>query len=259
VRARLIGVVCLAVAALVVSAVTPASVLGAGATFPVEIVYKGSYEYHEKAEEGGTVISYINQDLTWDWSASGSVPISGGSSTKMYGVKELRGHLTVSGIGSETGGYATGQTCKYRAGDYLASTPIQVKLQVDPGGLQAGYGLGIPGAVARCNGGPGRHPEDVLYCDLTLCEGGICPATPPAIDSAAKFKPPVETAFEPTTDYTKTGYVPIDKKLSSSEVNYDLPADLGSVSTTCHVLKGYVDETERISISSTVYVFIKKS
>lgn len=249
---------CFIVAAVVVSAVAPATVIAAGAAFPVEIVYKGTYEYHEKAENGGTVVSYTNQDLTWHWTASGSVSVYGGSNTKMYGVKELRGHLSVSGIETETGNSGPGQTCNYKAGALSASAPIQVSLREDHGDLQAGYGVSIPEAAASCNGGPRGGPVDVLDCDLNLCEAGICPAAPPAISSAAKFKPPVETAFAPTTDYTKTGYVPFNKKLGSSEVKYDLPANLGSLTTTCHVLNSNVEETEKISISSTVYVFLNK-
>ena len=248
---------CLVVAAVGFSAVAPATVPAAGATqIPVEIIYKGTYEYHEKAENGGLVVSYVNQDVTWCWRASGSVPlvpVSSGSKTKLYGVKDLRGHLSVSGISSDTGNSAPAQTCHYKAGALSASSPIEVSLRENHGALEAGYGVGIPEVAASCDGGAYSGPSDVLNCDLDLCEAGICAAAPPAITSAAKDRPPIETAFKPTTDYTKTGYVSLNK-LGWSDVKYDLPAKLGSVSTTCNRLNNYYDESERISISSSVYV-----
>ena len=155
VRARLVSLLCLVVAGVAVGAAAPASVLAESSIpIPVVIVYQGSYEYHEMATRAGTVESYVNQTVEWEWSAQGNVPISFNGS-RTYGVANLRGALIVSGASS--GGAAN---CTYSAGSG-ASAPIRVSLLDDHGIMQAGYGLGIPGAAATCkraNEQPNRRP-----------------------------------------------------------------------------------------------------
>lgn len=111
----------------------------------------------------------------------------------------------------------------------------------------------IPEAADSCNGAVRSVAANVLDCDLILCGSTICPTVPPVIDSAAKYRFVVETAFRPTTDYTQMGYAPL-LKCGSSDVTYDLPANLGKVSTSCHSSTALVDECDTISISPSVYV-----
>jgi hypothetical protein len=249
VRARLGGVLCLVVAAVSVGALAPASVSAEAAIpIPVTVLYEGSYEYHETAEKAGAVVSYVNQKVTWSWYASGSVPVSLDGS-RAYGVENLPGTLSVSGASS--GGASN---CFYSAGAG-ASAPIRISLLDDHGTLQAGYGLGIPGAAATC-GGQASSPTDVLDCDFNSCDAGICPGAPPAV-STARFQTDVLTAFQPTTSYLKTGYVPLatdeDHDLGWSDKDYDLPADTGSVSSVCGS-NPQISETETVSLTSYVVV-----
>jgi hypothetical protein len=250
------------VAALAVGAVARASVLAA-ATIPiqpvsVEITYEGVYEYHETADDSnGTVVSYVNQKIGWRWTASGSVPVTFDGS-KEYGVANLPGHLRIAGASSDTGAYSPPQNCTYGAGSG-ASSPIQVSLLLEGNGtFKAGYGIGIPGAASTCGGQASSSPTDVLDCDFNSCDG-ICPAGPPAV-SSARFQTDVQTAFQPTTDYTDTGYEPLagdhDKILGFSTVGYGLPEDTGSVQTSCQKLNSVVYELDTISIISTVDVSV---
>lgn len=245
-RSRLVRVLCLVAAGVTVSAAIPASVL-AMTGLPVTIRYVGSYEYHETAESSDAVVSYVNQKVSWGWSASGVVPVTFNGS-RAYGVANLRGHLTVSGASS-----GMGSDCVYSAGSG-ASTPIRVSLLDDGGTLQAGYGLGIPGAAATC-GGQESSPTDVLDCDFNSCDAGPCPAAPPAV-STERFNTKVLTAFEPTTSYLRTGYVRLaerDDSLGWSHRYLSLPADTASVSTVCRSNPS-IAETDTISLASDVYV-----
>lgn len=236
---------CLVIAAAV-GAVAPTSVLAEAAVpIPVTIGYQGSYQYHEMAVRAGTVISYVNQTFEWNWNAAGTVPLSINGS-RGYGVENLPGKLSVSGASS-----GTGSDCVYSAGSG-ASTPIRVSLLDENGDLQAGYGLGIPGAAAAC-GGPASSPTDVLDCDFNSCQAGICPEGPPAV-GPQRFETDVLTAFEPTTAYLKTGYLPLARThaaLGAASQDYALPAETESDTTTC---QSNVTETETVSVTSLVLV-----
>ena len=60
---------------------------------PVRILYLGSYEYHEIARTpNGTIVSYVNQNLEWNWTATGGVPVAFNGS-RLYGVENLPGKL----------------------------------------------------------------------------------------------------------------------------------------------------------------------
>jgi hypothetical protein len=254
VRNRLVRLLCLVIAVVGVTAVAPASVLAEAAIpMPVSIYYQGTYEYHESAVTDTSVLSYVNQKVVWQWFASGVVPISFNGS-RTYGVDNLRGVLSV--LGASSGGASN---CTYNAGSG-ASTPIRVSLLDDHGTFQAGYGLGIPGAAATC-GGQTSAPTDVLDCDFNSCDAGPCPGAPPAV-STDRFEPDVLTAFEPTTSYLKTGYVPLtgphDHVLGWSGEEYDLPADTGSFSTSCRS-SPTVTETDSISLTSNVEVTLNSS
>jgi hypothetical protein len=236
------------VAALAVSAVARASVLAA-ATIPVQpvsvtVTYDGVYEYHETAASKGMAVSYVNQKIAWRWTASGTVPLAYDGS-KEFGVANLPGHLSVGGASADTGAYAAPLSCTYSAGS-AASSPIHVSLLEDDGTFQVGYGIGIPGAAATCG-------------DFNSCDATICPAGPPAI-STDRFKTNVQTAFQPTTDYTDTGYDSLDfdhdKIRGSSFVGYGLTGDVGKIETSCQKLNSVVSELDTIAIISTVDVSV---
>lgn len=232
----------------------------AAATIPVQpvsvtITYEGSYEYHEVAASKGTAVGYINQKIGWAWKASGSVPLSFNGST-MYGVANLPGHLSVGGASADSGTYVQPQSCNYSAGSG-ASSPIRVSLLEDDGTFQTGYGVGIPDAAAACDGQASSSPEDVLDCDLNSCDAGICPAAPPAV-STDRFKTNVQTAFEPSTNDTDTGYEPLafdhNKVRGSTSAAYGILGDVGKSDTSCQKLNASVLETESIATISTVDV-----
>jgi len=252
VRGRVALVVCLLATVGWLGATVPAPAL-AGEGVPFTVDYQGVYTYHEDAQKGGEPLSTADQTFGWDWHAAGEIPfvLDGAEAAN------LPGRLIVTGQETTTGAYGPPTKCTYSAGNGESSAIRLSRDASDPFGDGVGYGIGIPGAVGTCNGMTPTipQPSDVLACDFNTCDAGICPAGPPAV-STDRYKTPVLTAFEPTTDYTKTGYVSLrgaSGLFGTVTTPYSLPRATGLLNTSC---QSDVAESVRLTISSAVTVSI---
>jgi hypothetical protein len=264
VRGRVARALCLLATVGGVSAAASAPAL-AGDGVPFTVDYQGVYTYHEDSQQGGKPLSTVDQTFGWDWHAAGEVPVGLDGAESAVGLDgaesaNLPGRLIVTGQETTTGASTPPTKCTYSAGDEESSA-IRLSLDAsDPFGDGVGYGIGIPGAVATCGGvSPGPdNVSDVLACDFKTCDAGICPAGPPAV-SADRYKTPVLTAFEPTTSYTKSGYVSLrgaSGLFGTVTTPYNLPRAEGLLNTSC---QSDVAESVRMTISSAVTVSILQS